>query len=208
MDPVVQRGWILMEFSLDKKLRHKINELLRSSIHAKVQKRLFALLWIDQGKSVQEVAALLRLSTRSVRDWLRIFRTKGFDALLVLHYKGDSGNLAPAQIEQLKAEIKTGKFHCARQVQGYLEQTFQAAYSLSGTKRLLQRIGCSYHQNTGFLFKAKREKQEEFVKEYQGNCPKPGEKKDATLSTPAIPSGAWKPSIPAGLCLANASRSA
>jgi transposase len=197
-----------MEFSLDKKLRHKIDDLLRSSIPAKVQKRLFALLWLDDGKSVEEVAALLHLCTRSVRDWLRIFRNKGFDALLVLHYKGDSGDLTPAQIEQLKAEIKTGKFHCARQVQGYLEQTFQTAYSLSGTKRLLQRIGCSYHQITGFLFKAKREKQEEFVKEYQANCPKPGEKKDATLSMPAIPSGDWKPSIPVGFCAANASRSA
>src|SRR5208282_5549481 len=114
-------GWNLMEISLDKKLRHKIDELLRSNIPAKVQKRLFALLWIDEGKSVAEVAALLRLSTRTVRDCLRIFRNKGFDALLVLHYKGDSGNLTPAQIEQLKAEIKTGRFHCARQVQGYLE---------------------------------------------------------------------------------------
>jgi transposase len=197
-----------MESLLDNKKRHKIKELLRSSVPAKVQKRLFAILWIDEGKSVEEVAALLHLSARSVRDWLRILRNKGFDALLVLHYKGDSGNLTPAQIEQLKAEIETGKFHCARQVQGHLEQTFQITYSLSGTKRLLQRIGCSYHQITGFLFKAKREKQEEFVKQYHANCPKPGEKKDGTLSTPAIRSGVWKPFFPAGSCVANASRSA
>ena len=142
-----------MEFSLDKKSRRKIDELLRSNIHAKVQKRLFALLWLDEGKSIDEVAALLRVSSRSVRDWLRIFRSKGFDSLLVLHYKGDSGNLTPVQIDQLKAEIQTGKFHCARQVQDYLQRSFQATYSLSGTKRLLQRIGCSYHQITGFLFK-------------------------------------------------------
>jgi transposase len=193
-----------MEFSLDKKSRRKIDELLRSNIHAKVQKRLFALLWLDEGKSIDEVAALLRVSSRSVRDWLRIFRSKGFDSLLVLHYKGDSGNLTPVQIDQLKAEIQTGKFHCARQVQDYLQRSFQATYSLSGTKRLLQRIGCSYHQITGFLFKAKRDKQEEFVKKYKANRPKPGEKKDATLSTPAIPSGAWKPSTAAGFCVDNA----
>ena len=113
-----------MEFPLDKKLRRRIDELLRSNIHAKVQKRLFALLWMDEGKSIEEVAALLRHTTRCVRDWLRIFRNKGFDALLVLQYKGDAGNLNPAQVEQLKAEIATGKFHCARQVQDYLQQTF------------------------------------------------------------------------------------
>jgi transposase len=197
-----------MEFPFDKRLRRSIDDLLRSNIHAKVQKRLFAILWIDEGKSIQEVAALLRTTTRSVRDWLRIFRNQGFDDLLVLHYKGDAGNLTPAQIDQLKAEIETGKFHCARQVQDHLQRTFQVAYSLSGTKRLLQRIGCSYHQITGFLFKAKRDKQEEFVKNYQANRPKPGEKKDATLLTPAIPSGAWKPSSAAGFCVDNASRSA
>ena len=179
-----------MEFALDKKLRRKIGDLLRSNIHAKVQRRLFAVLWIDEGKSIEEVAVLLHVTSRSVRDWLRSFRKQGLDALLALHYKGDSGNLSPAQIEQLKAEIQTGKFHCARQVQAYLQQTFQAVYSLSGTKRLLQRIGCSYHQITGFLFKGKRDKQEEFVKNYKANRPKPGEKKDATLSTPVIPSGA------------------
>src|ERR1700742_3902998 len=117
------RGGSLMEFPLDKKLRHTISGLLRSSVNAKVHKRLYALLWIDDGQSVQDVAALLRLSTRCVGDWLRVFCNKGFDALVTLHYKGDGGNLAPAQIEQLKAEIKTGKFHCARQVQDYLQQT-------------------------------------------------------------------------------------
>jgi transposase len=198
-----------MEISLDKKLGRKIGELLRSDIHAKVQKRLFSLLWIDEGKSIDDVAALLRVTSRCIRDWLRIFRNEGFDALLILHYKGDSGNLTAAQVEQLKAEIQTGRFHCARQIQDYLQKTFQIKYSLSGTKRLLQRIDCSYHQITGYLFKADRDKQEEFVKNYEANRPNPDEKKrsGSILSTPAIPSGAWKPSSAAGSCVGNASRS-
>jgi transposase len=197
-----------METLLDKKLRRTIDKLLCSNIHAKVQKRLYAMLWIDEGKSIEDVAALLHVTTRSVRNWLRTFRKKGFEAVLVLHYKGDTGNLSAAQIEQLKAEIQTGKFHCARQIQDYLQKTFQMAYSLSGTQRLLRRIGCSYHQITGFLFKAKRDKQVEFVDKYEANPPQPGEKKESTSSMPAIPSGAWKPSTVAGCCVDNASRSA
>src|SRR5260370_29092957 len=98
--PVGQEGWILMEFSLDKKLRRRIDELLRSNIHAKLQKRLFALLWMDEGKSIEEVAALLRLTTRCVRNWLRIFRKKGFDALLILHYTGYAENLRQAEVAE------------------------------------------------------------------------------------------------------------
>lgn len=178
-----------MKSLLDKKQRRHIDKLLRSDFHAKVQKRLYAILWFDEGKSIYDVAVLLHVTSRSIRDWLGIFRTKGFDALLILQYKGDTGNLDAAQIEQLKAEIQTGRFHCARQVQDYLEKTFQIAYSLSGTQRLLQRIGCSYHQITGFLFKAERDKQVEFVKNYEANQPKPAEKKESTSSMPAIPSG-------------------
>lgn len=197
-----------MEFPLDKKLRRKLQELLRSNVHAKVLKRLLAVRWLDEGKSIEQVADLLAVTTRTVRDWLSILRNKGFDTLLVLHYKGDAGNLSTSQISQLKAEIATGKFHCARQVKAYLLETFQAAYSLSGVKRLLHRIGCSFHQISGFLFKADAEKQQAFMKDYEADRPKPGEKKDATSSTPAIRSGAWRPSFPAGSCVDNVSTSA
>ena len=77
-----------MDFSLDNKQRRKIEELLRSNFSGKVQKRLFALLWLDDGKAIAEVADLLHVSQRCLRDWLRIFRNKGFDALLVLTLQG------------------------------------------------------------------------------------------------------------------------
>jgi transposase len=192
-----------MDFSLDNKQRRKIEELLRSNISGKVQKRLFALLWLDDSKVMHEVAGLLHVSQRCLRDWLRIFRNKGFDALLVLHYKGDIGDLTASQIDQLKEEVATGKFHCARQVQKYLLETFQRDYSLSGTKRLLHRIGCSFHQVSGFLFKADRDKQQEFVANYHADAAQAGKKNDATSLTPAIRFGVWKPFSVAGSCAAS-----
>ena len=70
---------------------------------------------------------------------------------------------------------QTGRFRCARQVREWIQATFAVAYSLSGTKRLLQRLGCSFHKTTGFLFKAKRDKQEEFVQKYEADRPAKGE---------------------------------
>jgi transposase len=77
------------------------------------------------------------------------------DALCTLHYKGDPGELTSSQAEQLKAEVQTGRFRCARQVRAWLQAAFAVVYSVSGTKHLLGRLGCSFHKTTGFLFKAR-----------------------------------------------------
>jgi transposase len=114
------------------------------------------------------------VGTRSVRNWLRLYRQKGLEALCTLHYQGDPGTLTPSQAEQPKAQIQTGRFRCARQVREWLQATFAVAYSLSGTKRLLQRLGCSFHKTTGFLFKAQRAQQEEFVRKYEADRPVEG----------------------------------
>jgi transposase len=103
--------------------------------------RLSTLLWRDDGKTESEIAHLLGVGERTVRNWLHLYRKKGLDTLCVLHYKGDPGELTSSQAEKLKAEIQTGRFRCARQLREWIQTTFGIAYSLSGTKRLLQRLG-------------------------------------------------------------------
>src|SRR5262249_28318860 len=136
--------------------------------------RLSTVLWRDEGKTEKEIAHLLGVCARTVRNWLRLYRKKGLEALCTLHYKGDPGELTPSRAEQLKKEIQTGRFRCARQVREWLQAAFAVAYSLSGTKGLLQRLGCSFHKTTGCLFKAKRDQQEEFVQKYEADRPAAG----------------------------------
>jgi predicted transcriptional regulator len=70
-----------MTFTLDNSQRKKISKLAKSSVNSKIHKRLLALLWIDQGKSIEEVADLLLVSARSVRNWLKLFKKKGSTVL-------------------------------------------------------------------------------------------------------------------------------
>lgn len=136
---------------------------MASTKDARVLKRLLVLQWIDDGRARADIVKLLGVKPRTLRHWLRLFRTQGLDGLVTLHLHGDPGNLTATQIDHLKEEIRSGRFHCARQVCGYLKDTFHAAYSLSGAKQLLHRIGCSFHQVSGFLFKADRDQQEAHV---------------------------------------------
>jgi transposase len=124
-------------------------------------------LWSDDGRTREEIAELVGVSTRQVAQWLRIFRNKGLDQLCTLHYQGDPGCLRPAQIERLKQEIATGAFHNAEQVRTWVQETLGVAYSISGIKDLLRRIGASYHKVSGFFWKADVEEQKKFVRKHR-----------------------------------------
>src|SRR5438309_11123419 len=137
--------------------RKEIGERRRQAPDRRVYQRLSAVLWSDDGRSREEIARLVGVSTRQVGQWLRIFRNKGLEELCTLHYRGDPGRLGPAQVERLKLEITKGAFHNADQVRAWIQQQFGVAYSASGVKDLLHRIGASYHKVSGFFWKADRD---------------------------------------------------
>src|SRR5512135_2309215 len=136
---------------LSAKQRHEIEQRRRQIGDRRIFQRLSALLWIAEGRTRQEVADLLGVSSRQVGDWLRSFRNKGLDALCTLHYRGDPGRLRPAQVQQLKQEIAEGTFHNAEPVRAWIEEHFGITYSSSGVKDRLHRIGASYHKVSGFF---------------------------------------------------------
>src|SRR3954451_20341106 len=121
--------------------RRDVSDRRRHAPDRRIDQRLSAVLWSDDGRSREEIADLLGVSTRQVGQWLRIFRNKGIDQLCTLHYQGDPGRLGPAQVGRLKQEIAKGAFHDAEQVRTWVEPTWGVAYSISGLKDLLRRIG-------------------------------------------------------------------
>jgi transposase len=126
--------------------RQDISDRRRQAQDRRIYQRLSAVLWSDDGRTREEIAELVGVSTRQVGQWFRIFRNQGLDRLCTLHYRGDPGRLRPAQIEQLKQQIAQGAFHTAEQVRTWVQDTLGVAYSISGLKDLLRRIGASYHK--------------------------------------------------------------
>ena len=147
--------------------RKDISDRRRHAPDRRIYQRLSAVLWSDEGLSREAIADLLGVSTRQVGQWLRIFRNKGLDQLCTLHYQGDPGRLRPAQVDQLKREIATGAFHNAEQVRTWAQETLGVAYSVSGLKDLLRRIGASYHKVSGFFWKADVREQKNWVRKHR-----------------------------------------
>jgi transposase len=63
--------------------------------------------------------------------------------------------------------VASGRFKSATQVCEWVEATFGRRFSPSGMRKLLVRVGCSFHKASAFLFKADQAKQEAFVQEYE-----------------------------------------
>jgi transposase len=147
--------------------RKDISERRRHAQDRRVFQRLSAVLWGDDGRTREEIAELVGVSIRQVGQWLRIFRNKGLEELCTLHYQGDPGRPPPARVERPKQEIATGAFHDAEQVRTWVLDTWGVAYSISGIKDLLRRIGASYHKVSGFFWKADVEEQKKFVRKYR-----------------------------------------
>src|SRR3954470_22502823 len=147
--------------------RKDIGERRRHAQDRRIYQRLSAVLWSDDGRTREEIADLLGVSTRQVGQWLRIFRNKGLDQLCTLNYQGDPGRLRPAQVGQLKQEIAKGAFLNADQIRTWVGATFGVAYSISGLKDLLRRAGASYHKVSGFFWKADAEEQRRWVRKHR-----------------------------------------
>src|SRR6478752_5259010 len=111
--------------------RQDIGDRRRHAPDRRIYQRLSAVLWSDDGRTREEIADLLGVSTRQVGQWLRIFRNKGIDPLCTLHYQGDPGRLGPAQVKRIRQEIETGVFHNADQIRTWIEATFGVTYSPS-----------------------------------------------------------------------------
>src|SRR3954469_12804251 len=62
---------------------------------------------------------------------------------------------------------RKGVFHNAGQIRTWVEATFGVTYSASGVKDLLRRIGASYHEVSGFFWKADVQEQKKWVRKHR-----------------------------------------
>jgi len=188
--------------------RQELERRRKATLDRRVYQRLTAVLAVAAGKTREEVAALLGVSLSQLGEWLRVYRREGLDALCALHSKGDPGKLTPAQLERLRAEVATGRFRNSDQIRAWIEEASGVAYSRSGVKDLLRRCGVSYHQVTGFLWKADPDRQKAFVRKHRrqkARARRQGGRPAAPTSMPATRSGGWSCSSPAGCWWGSAS---
>jgi transposase len=110
--------------------------------------RLLALWHLRQGKRIDEVVQLLRVSYRSVQNWLSWYRHGGLDEVLRrVRGHGSSGAhsayLTPLQQRALFAKVQLGEFGTVWDAVDWVQARWGMCYTYKGMHDLLYRHDCA-----------------------------------------------------------------
>jgi transposase len=116
------------------------------------QVRLQAAEMFEQGTGARKIAGSLRVSTKSVYQWRRAWRSGGEAALASKGAGGNPCKLDDGQLAQLRAALEAGPAACGweqdqrwtlARVEALIERLSGVSYTLRGVSFLLHRLGFS-----------------------------------------------------------------
>ena len=84
---------------LTKKERKELEKKRQFAWDRRIYRRLSALVWLDDGRTQQEVANLLGVTDRTVRDWIKLYGKGGLDLLCQVGNRGRECDLDAQQLE-------------------------------------------------------------------------------------------------------------
>jgi len=146
-----------IRLSLGKDKRNALLERLHQAYaigQLRLIKRIHALLYIVEGKSVTEVAEILNLSEQSIRNYVKAFILKGLSSLIYRRPPGRPPKLTKTQRKELAKLIDGGPeqagYDCGcwdtSLIQDLIQNCFGVAYSPHYLAQLLSTMGFSYQR--------------------------------------------------------------
>ncbi len=126
-----------------------------------------AMLLLDDGLSVPEVARLMYLDDDTVYQWHRLWTEGGAARLSEFGWKGSSPRLSSEQEAALVAVLTARLFTTTAEVIALVEERFAVGYSRSGMIKLLTRLGFEYRKPKALPRLPSVEVQEAFVAAYE-----------------------------------------
>jgi transposase len=102
-----------------------------------------------------------------LRNYMKLYQEGGLKELIRKKHKGSESYLSEAQIEILKKELDSNIYLTTQAVVEYIQKTFSEAYSQSGMRDFLHRIGYEYKKPKLVPGNPDIEAQEIFAQQYE-----------------------------------------
>jgi transposase len=129
--------------------------------------RIKAIVLLNNNWSVAEVAQVLLVDEKTIYNWIEKYQQGGKEELLTFFYKGKACSLTEQQQEDLAKHLDEHTYLASKDIRHYVKKKYNVAYSATGMKELLHRLGFSYKKPKHVPGKLDPIKQEAFVEEYE-----------------------------------------
>lgn len=147
----------MLRIALSAQTRKGLSSRLQQAYAAhatRLVRKVHALLWLGDGKSVGEVARTLDLGEQTVRDWLHAFILQGLESLCYHASKGRPAKLTESQRAQLKALVLAGPeasgytsaCWTSAMIADLIALRFKVSYHPHYVCQLLSTLGLSYQR--------------------------------------------------------------
>lgn len=115
----------------------------------------------------QVIKAYLYISVKSVKRWIKRYKSKGIDFVRDENRSGRSSGLNIEQQEHLKNKIQESnqRVWVARHVAVLIQTLFGVLYSVGYLPQLLKKLGLSFHKAETTLIKRDSEKCRVWIQE-------------------------------------------
>ena len=117
-------------------------------------RRIHALLWLADGKSVGEIARTLDVGEQTIRDWLHAFLLRGLESLYYRPSRGRPPKLTESQRKELKVLVLEGPLAAGYEsacwtgamIADLIALRFKVSYHPGYVCQLLSALGLSYQR--------------------------------------------------------------
>lgn len=120
--------------------------LIAQETNGRMRIRLLALSHIKDGANKTQTAKYLKVSRRSINDWVNLFNEEGLAGLKEKPRSGRPCSLSTNQLKQLKIYIQENNFKInegeinASIIRKYIENEFDVEYKLKNIYRLIHSL--------------------------------------------------------------------
>ena len=155
------------DFRLTDKEISALKALHKTQRDRRFADRIKSIISLGSGWSVAEIAQILLIDEKTVYNWRDLYQQGGTDALLTLHYEGKAAALTDQQQKELVKHLDKNTYLTSNAIRAYVKKKYGVAYSATGMKDLLHRLGFSYKKPKHVPGKLDPEKQDVWLAEYR-----------------------------------------
>lgn len=155
-----------MKKFLSKKQRKELLNELQPERMRRYADRIRVILLLDDGRTYDDIAKCFFLDKGTIANCRKRYKRGGIEGLVNDQYFGKRTVLSPREMEILSNDIQSKMFLTTKAIIAHMVNKFGIKYSRSGATNLLHHLGFSFKKANPVPGKAKKDKQEEFIRMY------------------------------------------